>query len=107
MKCIGCFNDLIPFGIEPLTGESCGLGYRILCDVTEPGRRILAKLFGIPTLTLGEAWNRGTADQPHVGSILLTQEMVMPLAVFALLETGCSEAWLLEDKSVVGMEATD
>lgn len=44
---VACFDDLRPYGIIALTGESCGLMYRILCDVTERGRLILAKALGI------------------------------------------------------------
>ena len=107
MKSINCFNDLLPFGIDPLTGEACGLSYRILCDVTENGRKILAKAFGIPTFTLSEAWNRGTTTDPHIGSIMLAFEMLTPLAVFALLESGCTEAWIVRDGGVIGIEPTD
>lgn len=103
MREIACFNDLTPFGIKPLTGEACGLGYRLLCDVTEQGRLLLAKLFGTPDFTLAPPWNRGTPEHPHIGSILLTWEMVLPLGVFALLENGCSEVFL-RDRSVVGLQ---
>ena len=48
MKTVTCFNDLAAYGIEPLTGEACGLGYRILCDVTERGRNVVGKALGIP-----------------------------------------------------------
>ena len=34
MKSINCWNDLEPFGLIVLTGEACGLSYRLLCDVT-------------------------------------------------------------------------
>jgi hypothetical protein len=62
VKTIDCWRDLEPFGIDPLTGEACGLMCRILFDVTERGRRILAKAFGVPDLKLAERWNRGTKD---------------------------------------------
>ena len=107
MKSISCFNDLTAYGIEPLTGEACGLSYRILFDVTERGRRILAKAFGIPTLALPENWNRGSVAEPHVGSILLTQESLSPVAVFALLESGCTEVWLVQGGGVIGIEPDD
>ena len=106
MKSINCWNDLEPFGIVPLTGEACGLMYRILFDVTEKGRTIVAKCFGIPNVTLPEPWNLGSPDNPHVGSILLTREMLQPLAVFALLESGFKEVYVVKD-SVHGFEATD
>ena len=107
MKTISCFNDLLPFGIDPLTGEACGLSYRILCDVTENGRTILSKALGIPNLTLPEPWNRGTTTEPHVGSVMLAFEMLVPLAVFALLESGCKEVWLVRDGGVIGIEPDD
>ena len=59
-------------GIIPLTGESCGLGYRILFDVTEQGRAVIGRWLGIPDIKLAESWNRGSDDDPHVGSILLS-----------------------------------
>ena len=41
MKCIHSWDDLSLHGIVPLTGEACGLMYRILCDVTAPGKKTL------------------------------------------------------------------
>ena len=107
MKTIRCLNDLAPYGIVPLTGEACGLMLRILCDVTETGRKILAKAFGIPAFALAEPWNRGTPANPHVGSIMLTTELVPFLGIFALLESGSPEVWLLKDGSLIAPEATD
>lgn len=106
MKSINCWNDLERFGIVPLTGEACGLSYRLLCDVTAQGKKILEKCFGTPNLNLPERWNRGSEAEPHVGCIMLTHEMLQPLAVFALLESGCTGVYLVKD-SVHGMEATD
>jgi hypothetical protein len=107
VKTISSFAGLAAYGIEPLTGEACGLTYRILCDVTEPGRKILAKAFGIPGFTLAEPWNRGTATDPHVGSIMLALELLAPIGVFALLENGCTEVWLLKDGGLIGIEPGD
>jgi hypothetical protein len=106
VKSINCWNDLAPFGIVPLTGEACGLMYRILFDVTAKGRRIVAKCLGTPDVNLPEPWNRGSSDDPHVGSIMLAPEMLRPLAVFALLESGCREVYLVKD-SVYGIEPSD
>jgi hypothetical protein len=107
MKTITCFADLAAYGIEPLTGEACGLGYRILCDVTEKGRNVLSKAFGIPTLVLAENWNRGSPQDPHVGCVMLAHEMLTSLAIFALLESGCKEVWLVRDGGVIGIELED
>lgn len=93
-KQISCMNDLREYGINVLTGEACGLGYRILCDFTERGRRVLGAAFGIPNFQGAESWNGGTKEDPHVGSIMLAREMVMPIGIFALLElSGCQEVW--------------
>lgn len=107
MKTINCWNDLAAFGIIPLTGESCGLMYRILFDCTEQGRRIIGKCLGLPALVLAEPWNSGSKDDPHVGSIMLSHELLVPIAVFALLETGCTECWLHTQGNVVGFERSD
>jgi hypothetical protein len=107
VKTVNCWKDLEPFGIVPLTGESCGLGYRILFDVTERGRRVLARCLGVPSLRLGVPWNRGRADDPHVGSVLLAPPMLVPVGVFALLEHGCAEVWLHADGTLLGIEPSD
>jgi hypothetical protein len=106
MKTINSWNDLQAYGIELLTGEACGLGYRLLCDVTERGRKTIEKCLGLTNLVLPENWNRGSTEDPHVGSIMLTREMLEPLAVFALLEAGCKEVYVVKN-SVVGIEASD
>lgn len=106
MKSINSWNDLERYGIVPLTGEACGLSFRLLCDVTALGKKVLEKCFGIPSLNLPASWNRGSDSDPHVGCIMLTHEMLKPLAVFALLESGCKEVYLVKD-SIHGMEATD
>ena len=106
MKSVNSWNDIEPYGIELLTGEACGLSYRLLCDVTERGKKTIEKCLGLKSLGLAENWNRGRAEDPHVGSIMLTHEMLTPLAVFALLESGCKEVYLVNG-SVVGVEHSD
>jgi hypothetical protein len=107
VKTITSIAGLGAYGIEPLTGEACGLSYRILCDITEASRKILAKAFGIPGFSLAEPWNRGTADNPHVGSIMLAPEQFTFLGIFALLESGCTEVWLTRDGGLIGIEPAD
>ncbi len=107
MKTIACWNDLEKFGIVVLTGEACGLGYRLLFDLTQNGKRIVQKCFSLAEGFASEAWNRGSRDDPHVGSVLLTQEMLVPIGVFALLETGCPEVWLCKNGSLLGIETVD
>lgn len=107
MKSVNKWNDLIPYGIDMLTGEACGLSYRLLCDVTDKGRNLIKKLFGMPDLSLAAPWNGGSEKEPHTGSIMLTQSMLVPLGVFALLEAGCTEVWLCEGEALIGIEPGD
>ena len=106
MQSIERLGDLSRYGIVPLTGEACGLRYRVLFGVTDLGRRILEKCFSVPKLELEDPWNRGTSEEPHVGSIMLTPEMLPAVGVFALLESGCTEVWRKGDV-VHGVEASD
>ena len=107
MKRITCWDDLSPHGIVPLTGEACGLSYRVLCDVTDYGKLILEKAFGVAEMRLRESWNCGTEDNPHVGSIMLSYEFLSFIGVFALLEAGCPEVWLTQNAGLVGIERSD
>lgn len=107
MKTINSWDDLSHYGILPLTGEACGLMYRILFDVTARGKKILEKAFDVSELGLRESWNHGTDDDPHVGSIMLSREVLPFIGVFALLEDGCPEVWLTKGGGLVGTERTD
>jgi hypothetical protein len=107
MKTVHSWDDLCHYGVVPLTGEACGLSYRILCDVTAQGKRILEKALGVAELRLHENWNCGSPSDPHIGSILLAPEVMTFLAVFALLENGCHEVWQTKHSGVVGIEASD
>jgi hypothetical protein len=107
MKTISNWVDLEPFGIVLLTAESGGLSYRYLCDVTARGRSILQKMLGVPDLCLSAPWNRGTEADPHVGSILLTPCLFVPVTVFALLESGYTEVWLYRGDNLLGIEPSD
>ena len=107
MKSINCWNDLARYGIDPLTGEACGLTYRLLCDVTAQGKKTLEKALGVAQLGLHENWNRGSADDPHVGCVMLAPEVLTLVGVFALLESGCCEVWLTKGNELVGFEASD
>jgi hypothetical protein len=44
-------------------------------------------------------------ESSGIGSILLPYELLMPLGVFALLESGCVEVWRKDE--LIGFEATD
>jgi hypothetical protein len=90
-----------------LTGEACGLSYRILCDVTATGKKTLEKALSVTQLTLHENWNHGTADDPHVGSVMLPPDLLSFIGVFSLLEDGCREVWLTKGQTVIGIDVED
>jgi hypothetical protein len=80
--------------------------YRVLFDVTAKGRGILQKCFGLMQLELDDPWNRGTEDEPHVGSIMLAPEMLPAVGIFCLLEHGCTEVWR-KGETLFGVEPND
>lgn len=83
MKIVSVLGQLEEFGIVVLTGEACSLTYRVLCDLTDQGKRVIEKCLSVEIRS--EPWNSGSKNHPHVASIMLTSDMVVPLAVFALL----------------------
>jgi hypothetical protein len=100
MKSISNIKDLGKFGIDALTGESDQHVYRILCDVTAKGKRIIERTMDVK-LELHDAWNSGTKDEPHIGSLLLPFEFIPSIAVFALLsDTSICEVWLGNDRGL-------
>ena len=107
VKTLAGWDHLRPFGIDVLTGEACGLGYRLLCDVTARGKAIVEKCLGTPTLTFFERWNTGSKDDPHVGCLMLVPEMFTPLAVFAVLESGHKECWVTKNGGVYAIDPDD
>ena len=107
MKTISSWNDLRPYGIDVLTGEACGLMYRLLCDVTASGGKLIEKALSVNRIEFADPWNRGDPDDPHVGSILVPPELRQPLGVFALLESGCRQVWLYQNGGLLGIEPDD
>ncbi len=95
------WSDFRRAGINMLTGEACGLSLRILCDVTEKGRLLFCKALGLNPAAnkLGENWNGGPKDDPHVGSVMLSRDMLPTLSIFAALETpDIVECYVVYDK---------
>jgi hypothetical protein len=107
MKRIDGMRDLESYGIIPLTGESDAHMYRVLCDVTKRGKSIIERTLAL-RIEPAENWNSGSKDDPHVGSFLLPQEFVAPLAVFCLLsDPNVTDVWLMKDGSVIGFGVED
>ena len=104
MKTVCRWSELEQFGIIMLTGEACSLMYRLLCDLTDRGKRVVERCLSVQIAS--ENWNNGATDDPHVASVMLTHEMLVPLAVFALLDAGCREVWIT-DRAAIGVELDD
>lgn len=101
MHVINSLRNLEPFGIVPLTGEADKTATRILCDLTEQGRHIVIETLGLPAdVQLHRNWNAGTAEDPHVASILLGRCGWQVFAVFALGEAGAARIAQLADGTV-------
>lgn len=106
MQMVQCLNDLERFGIIPLTGDACGLLYRVLFDVTANGQKTLQRCFGLTKLELNKPWHSGGNEDPHVGSLMLAPEMLPAVGIFGLLESGCVEIWRKGD-TLFGIELDD
>lgn len=86
---VGSWNDLRTFGLNYLTGESCGYALRLLVDFDEQGRELLVDYFGLPLDTaFSSPWNSCVGDNPTVGCIHLSRDEFRPLTVFSMLRMG-------------------
>ena len=88
-KVISRLYDLQEFGIQTLTGEACGIGMRILCDVNEDGKNLIEEFLG-GTVKLADDsnWNRDVCGKPAVASIMLPYAWHAELGAFCLLKAG-------------------
>ncbi len=102
MKHIRNLNDLSEYGVTPLTGEACGYGYRILCDLTAHGVQLLQNALEIVDIKLRDNWNSGA-----IASVMLPPQMFTPLAIFALFDAGCTKVFTMYSGEVFGVESTD
>jgi hypothetical protein len=100
-------QHLRPYGIDALTGEADALSYRILCDLTEKGKALICRTFGLVDVKFEENWNPGRANDPNVAAIMLPIEVFAPLAVFALLGAGFTEVYITKNDSVFAFEPDD
>lgn len=103
MKTLRDWNGLREFGINCLTGEACAMSARLLCDVTEDGRKAVCEFLGLPLNTVfAENWNSGS-----VGSVFLPYSIFNALGAFLLLtRCGCDEVFEVPN-GLAGMEPRD
>jgi hypothetical protein len=83
MKYINSWNDLQQYGINPLTGEACRYGLRMLCDLTFEGSLLIKEYMGIPKhAQLAENWNTHVNGIGAIGSIMLSRRSFFQLCEF-------------------------
>jgi len=99
---INSWRDLIPFGINSLTMESCAYNMRMLCDLSEEGVLLLQNYFGFTENCFAKNWNRKVGDKKSVASIMLSTNSFSDIACFALLQNGYEVAVKYKD-TVDGM----
>ena len=107
MKLINDWDNLRAYGIFTLTTEPDGLRYRIVCDVTEKGKRLIERALGVIEARLDKNWDYGTNEEPHVGCIMLTPEILATIGIYALLEDGCHEVWTTRSHGLIGIQHGD
>jgi hypothetical protein len=99
MKTVG-WNELRHYGINPLTGEACPFGLRVLTDLTERGRRIVLDMLGAEC-TLARNWNSGSEF-----SMMIPRSLFQDLYVWCLISEGIDEI-IISDVGVCGRTASD
>ena len=85
-------DKLKDFGIILLTGEACGIGMRILFNLTATGKKIVEEFFRVEATC--ESWNCGTDKDPHVASIMLPLSVLQELWIFCHLRRGTKYVFL-------------
>lgn len=83
-KSLRDWNDLEQYGIISLTGEACGTGQRLLCDLTPDGVTFIESFLSVKIAT-GNNWN---SRQGQIASAMLPHSMLTDLLVYGLLREG-------------------
>lgn len=81
-------RDLVPLGINPLTGEACAYSQRVLCDVSEAGRELLQDFFGVQTFATHPNMNSLVGEAPAIGSVMLARNLWRDLAAYYAFSSG-------------------
>lgn len=86
-------NDLVPYGIHPLTGEACAYSRRILCDLSQEGVILMTAYLGLScTVEAARAFpanrNAYVGVQPAVAGVMVARAAFPDLMIFTLLHVG-------------------
>lgn len=74
MKTISCrmgVTDFVQYGINILTGEACAYCQRLLCDLSDNGKQLIADYLSIGTECFRSNWNSTVGEDKATGSIML------------------------------------
>ena len=82
------YRNMTEFGINPLTGEACVFGKRVLCDLDEDGVSLLSEYLGILPNAFPENWNTRVGRKDAVASIMLDRHAFHDIIIFALMLRG-------------------
>ena len=108
MKTMRDGRDLENYGINLLTGEACRVGRRVLTDLTERGRRIVADMLGLGDQRgFAENWNSRVGGEPAVASFMLPNSMIRELMVWCLIKDGCTAIIETDEEYIYGREDSD
>ena len=76
------WRDMEAYGIELLTGEACGIGMRLLFDLSPSGRALVEQFLSISFNEYNNSWNH--KGQEGWKSILMSRQMIDDLMAFTL-----------------------
>jgi hypothetical protein len=77
------YRTLKELGINPLTGEACSFGQRILCDLSAKGVELMAEYLGIKQDAFFPNWNSRVGEDDAVASIMLDRDAFYSICKFA------------------------
>lgn len=107
MKTMRDARDLERYGINPLTGEACRVGRRILTDLSARGICVVGDLLGIDHRQFPENWNSKVNGEPAVASFMLPYSMIRDLMVWCLIQDGCTAIIETDEDYIYGREESD
>lgn len=109
MKTLHSLSDLTQYGVAVLTGEADRLGQRMLCDLSERGRDLVARFLGCPELDcFALPWNSSVGEVPAVSSVMLGRAALQELMLFAMTTDAAHAAVVRHpDGTLVGLGADD
>ena len=83
-KRIRDWRDLEEYGVHSLTGEACGIGIRLLCDLSPEGVALMEQFLSIKMTEQNNSWNHsGSAGWK---SIMMPRGLFKELVVFCLMQ---------------------